>query len=307
MQNTKLFENEYAVTYPDVSSSVDTGVFSIINTSTWGSLCLLMTLLALVFILYTELRYCYRKYFYKKCLNDVVDGPMYPDPAYEGKLVFIVGKLHTKTPVYLSDPDFPFFEATGVYLLRRQVEMLQWRNGEKNSLENVWSGSTIKLNNSQAQNPTWDINLKSQNLCENVEFFVSNLRLSVEARKILQKNENFKPVPPCSIKERTVNRFISADGLYYYILKEETGLQVGDYRIRYFCLELGSFVTVLGEYKNGRIEKYNNKLIVVENGVVTVELIFARLLEEELFRQNLFRVFGALSLVIGGILATFNF
>lgn len=306
-QSDVLFENEYASTNPDVSSSVDTSVFSIINTSTWGLLCLIMTLLAFVFILYTELRYLYRKYFYKKCLNEVVDGPMCPDPAYEGKLVFLVGKLHTKTPVYLFDPNFPFFEVTGVFLLRRQVEMLQWNNGKKNSLEKVWSGSAIKLKNRQIQNPTWDFGFKSQNLCENVEVFVSNLRLCGEARKILQKNENFKAITPCQIKEKTMDRFISADGLYYYILKDEVGLQVGDYRVRYFYLELGNFVTVLGEYKNGRIEKFNNQLIVVENGVVTVELIFARLLEEELFKQNLFRVFGALSLMIGGIIATFNF
>lgn len=302
--NDLIFENEKANASPDISSSVDTGVFSIINTSMWGIFCLILSLLLSLLIIFTEIRYCYRKHFYKKCLNEVVDGPTCPDPAYEGKLVFVVGKLHTKAPVYLHDPDFQFFEVTGVLLLRRQVEMLQWAKGENKSLERIWSGSSIKIKNDRVQNPYWDPNFKSRTLEQKFEVFVSNIRLCSEGSKILQKDREFKPICPCQIKERTLDKFISSDGLYYYVRNEEIGLEVGDFRIRYYYLELGNYITVLGEYKNGTIEKFNGKLLVVENGVITVELIFTRLLEEESFRQNLFRVLGALSLMIGGVLAT---
>lgn len=304
MINDLTFENAKANTNPDISSSVDTGVFSIINTSMWGIFCLILSLILILFVISTELRYCYQKHFYKKCLNEVVDGPSCPDPAYEGKLVFLVGKLHTKAPVYLHDPDFQFFEVTGVLLLRRQVEMLQWSKVENKFLDRVWSESSIKLKNNQVQNPNWDPNFKSRTLDHSFEVFVSNIKLCSEGAKILQKNREFKPICPCQIKERTLDKFISSDGLYYYVRNEEIGLEVGDFRIRYYYLELGNYVTVLGEYKNGKIEKYNGKLLVVENGVITVEVIFSRLLEEESFRQNLFRVLGALSIMIGGILAT---
>ena len=119
----------------DIDTSVSTSYLSEIgHISLFGS-GFLIVLATLFLYLYLEIRYLYRRFFYKTCLNEVIDAPQSLDSAYEGKLVFLVGKLLVDHPYYLTDPVLPLFETAGSLLLQRHVEMLQWTKNKKNIFE----------------------------------------------------------------------------------------------------------------------------------------------------------------------------
>ena len=72
---------------------------------------------------------------------------------------------------------------------------------------------------------------------------------------------------------------------------------IGDYRIKYSSLELGSYATVFGEYSQGSVKKYKNTLLFADIGIVSMDKIIFSILRDESFKQKMVRFF----LVAGGI------
>ena len=258
--------------------------------------------------IYLELHFQYNRYFYRKCLREVVDAPQCEDASCEGKLVFLVGKLQFAHPYYLSDPVLPFFEITGSILLKRHVEMLQWSCTGKKSYEKKWS--TIPVYNKNTKefiNPTWDPSLCNEILSEELDVYINSFKLCNEAIKLVSLNRSMKTVAPFEIEGSIKGYQVRVDSTYYYLTKnscQEYEPSIGDYRIKYFYLELGTFVTVLGEYKQGKIERYKNKLLFADAGFVSINTIFERYQNDSDYRQNMVRALGLLGVIVGVIIAS---
>jgi hypothetical protein len=239
----------------------------------------------------------------------VIDAPPNLNPLYEGKLVFLVGKIHVSSPYYLSDPLMPFFDITRSVLLKRHVEMLQWHKNNENIYEKKWCAKPISNYNKQYTNPIWCEKLKDDIFLDDSDVNVLPFKLCKEAVKMLPVSGSIETVLTNS-NEQVEGYKVSADLSYYYLRQKNnynnTGgleLEVGDYRLRYYFLEVGTYVTVLGEYKNGVIEKYKNKLLFVDAGFVSINTVFERYISEARNRQDEIRALGIVWLVVGVILA----
>jgi hypothetical protein len=302
-QNNEIIDMDLRENDPNVSSSVDTELILDFYSNVWALIILIIAGVMLLAFVYTELRFRYRQYFYNKCLNEVIDAPAELNQNYNGKLVFLVGKLTQNSPVYFYDPVFPYFEITGVGLVKRQVEMYQFRRDSSKNYEKTWNSSPIKNSQEAFKNPSW--RFKSETLTEEIDLSVSHIKLSKECFGILQEKGCLKPMYPHEICETVGSFHIHSDDVYYYLTQEKNELQVGDYRFRYFYLELGNYVTILGEYFNGNVRKFKGSLIFAENGVVSVESIFERMKERNRFSQNVVRVLTVVALLVSFLAATF--
>lgn len=265
-------------------------------------------LLFLIWVYY-EIRFQLLQRFYKNCLNEVIDAPPNLNPSYEGKLIFLVGKIQLPSPFYLSDPVLPFFEMTGSVFLKRHVEMLQWCKNKRNDFEKRWSAKPIKTSEKQYENPIWYEQLRDDIFLDESDVNVIPFKLCKEAVKMLPVSRSLNTVSTF-LTEQIEGYKVTADSSYYYLRKfdgksgiESTDPEVGDYRIRYYVSEVGTYVTILGEYRDGMIEKYKGKLLFVDAGFVSVNTIFERYTSEASFKQNQIRALGVLGLVVGVILA----
>ena len=302
-QNDEIVDMDLRENDPNVSSSVDTELVLDLYSNIWAIICLVVSSILLLVFVYTELRFRYRKYFYNKCLNEVVDAPSEFDPNYNGKLVFLVGKVMQKSPVYFYDPAFPYFEITGVSLVKRQVEMLQWHRNSNKFYEKVWSSAPIIKNPEVYRNPCW--RYQSETLTDDIELSVSQIIMSKDCVLALQEKGNLKPMLPYEVHEKLGDSHVCSDEIFYYLKQNKENWQVGDYRFRYFYLELGNYVTVLGEYCNGRIGKFRGSLVFAEYGVVSAESMIESKKNEDAFNQNVVRAFAALCLLVSTLFATF--
>ncbi|OMJ89031.1 hypothetical protein SteCoe_8850 [Stentor coeruleus] len=271
--------------------------------------CCGFSLIITLISIYYEIKYQLERKFYKSCLNEVIDAPPNLNPLYEGKLIFLVGKIHLSSPCYLSDPLMPFFDITKWILLKRNVEMLQWYKNNKNIYEKKWCEKPIFNYNKQYANPIWCEKFKDEIFLDDSDVNVLPFKLCREAVKMLPVGGS-KEAVLMNNNEQADGYKVSADPSYYYLSQKDTynnngglELDVGDYRVKYYFLEVGTYVTVLGEYKNGVIEKYKNKLLFVDSGFVSINTIFERYISEARYKQNQIRAVGIIWFFVGIIMA----
>ncbi|OMJ96354.1 hypothetical protein SteCoe_97 [Stentor coeruleus] len=307
--NTVSEESYYSAEQNSTTTGPQTDISEITGTKlVLLAFCGFSLIITFIWIYY-EIKYKLQKRFYNSCLNEVIDAPPNLNPLYEGKLVFLVGKIHSSSPNYLSDPLMPFFDITNSVLLKRHVEMLQWYKNNENIYEKKWCAKPIINYNKQYANPLWCEKFKDDILIDNSDVNVLPFKLCREAVKMLPVSGSIKSVLINS-NEQVEGYKVSADPSYYYLSQKDTynntenlEFEIGDYRIRYYALEVGTNVTVLGEYKNGVIEKYKNKLLFVDAGFLSINTIFERYISEARCKQDQIRAAGIVWLVVGVILA----
>ena len=144
-------------------------------------------------------------------------------------------------------------------------------------------------------------------MSEEPDVYVSEFKLSKEALNLLPINGSMRVVEPLEIECKVRGYKVRTDSVYYYLTKSEENNyepQVGDYRIRYNYLELGTVVTILGEYKKATIGKYKNRVLFADAGFSSVNKIFEIYRERDKFKQYLVRSLGLLGLIIGVIVST---
>ena len=287
-----------------IESSVETGFLSGLDNLPLCSLGLILVSILFLFYLYTELKFQYRSSFFKKCAKEVVDAPNALSPDYEGKLVYLVGKLELHRPCYLSDPLLPFVETTTSVVLKRSVEMLLWHYRRAFNAEMKWSARPLKSVMDAHKNPQWDPRLENTTIEGEYEVQIFPFHIDKEIIKMIPATGITRTLSlnpglesgNCSLKDYQVY----SDSLYYYLSKRNVAEYVpgiGDYRIKYSSLELGSYATVFGEYSQGSVKKYKNTLLFADIGIVSMDKIIFSILRDESFKQKMVRFF----LVAGGI------
>ena len=113
-----------------------------------------------------------------------------------------------------------------------------------------------------------------------------------------------KTIAPLEIENCYKGFSLYTDSFYYYLVQKKVRNyepQVGDYRIQYSYLELGTFVTILGEYKKGKIGKYKKMVLFADVGLVSVDKIIGNYCNRETLQQNIVRTFGVLGVFVGVI------
>jgi hypothetical protein len=140
--------------YTDESTSASTQVSNFAQSEDLPlfSIGITLTSIAILFGLILELTYQYRKFFFKRCHSDAVDAPNVLSQSYEGKLVYLVGKLQLSCQCFISDPVLPFFEFAEAIRVKRYVEMLQWEKHGK-SFEPGWFPGPLKTSCKEYKNP----------------------------------------------------------------------------------------------------------------------------------------------------------
>ena len=294
-----------------IESSVGTGFLLGLNNLPLCSLGLILVSLLLISYLFTELKFQYRSYFFNKCAKEVIDAPNALSPDYEGKLIYLVGKLELHRPCYLSDPLLPFVETTTSVVLKRSVEMLQWHHGHAFKTELKWSAGPLKSVMDTHRNPSWDSRLENRTIEGEYEVQIFPFHIDKEIIKMIPVTGITRTLSlnpglesgNCSLQDYQVY----SDSLYYYLSKRKVAEyvpEIGDYRIKYSSLELGSYATIFGEYSHGSIKKYKNTLLFADTGIVSMDKIICSILRDESFKQKIIRFFLAAGGIAGIILAT---
>lgn len=293
-----------------IESSVESGFLSDTPNLPIYSIGLILASIFFLAYLYTELKFQYRCYFFNKCNREVEDAPNALSSDSEGKLIYLVGKLQVHGPCFLSDPLLPFVESTSSIMMKRSVEMMQWQSGKSKKKVLKWVKYQVK-NQGNKENPIWDPRLENKTFEQEYDIQIFPYKISKDTAKMIpitgvvrNSNVNTSRESDCCILK---GYQIYSDCLYYYLSKRrETNFlpQAGDYRIKYFSLELGSYATVLGEYSQGSIKKYRNKLLFAESGIVSMDKIMYKIQRQEAFRQKIMRFLFAAGIVSGIILAS---
>jgi len=249
----------------------------------------------------------------------VIDAPPIIDSGNNGKLIFVAGNLQVGMPFYLQDPFLPIVTVSEALLLKRQVEMYQWQEETiKDGLKaidykQVWARSQINSShfnsNEDHHNPDWDPKLQNATFSCQPEAFIGPYRMSREILKKIPIREKLRLVHPTPIYDSLNKYFIYYDETYYYLtiqdaLEGEYKPEIGDYRIKYSVLHIGTAVSILGAQDGDTLSRYEGKLLTVESGIISADKLLERKLSNRRTKQYIIRIFSTLLLLIGFILAT---
>ncbi|CAG9312243.1 unnamed protein product [Blepharisma stoltei] len=268
---------------------------------------------------YFEWNYQITQKFLNKCLNVVIDAPPIIDSGNNGKLIFVAGNLQVGIPFYLQDPFLPIVTVSEALLLKRQVEMYQWQEETiKDGLKaidykHVWARSQINSShfksNEAHHNPDWDPKLQNATFSCQPEAFIGPYRMSREILKKIPIREKLRLVHPTPIYDSLNKYIIYYDDTYYYLTTQEAvegeyKPGIGDYRIKYSVLHIGTAVSILGAQDGDTLTRYEGKLLTVESGIISADKLLERKLSNRRTKQYIIRIFSTLLLLIGFILAT---
>ena len=276
-------------------------------------------LVGFCFWLYHEVQYQRLLKLLRKCMWEVKEAPSYLDPQYEGELVYVTGRLQVGQPVYLTDPVLPIVTVSEAILLKRRVEMFQWKEiafkaeGKlRYEYKQQWSGSYLdshRFGDKSYKNPKWNNNLQNATFQCQPEAYLQNYRMTRQIMKKIPMRERLRVVPPCSTDCKVQNYSVYIDDTYYYLTTRENPQttytpMVGDYRIKYSYLGVGTNVSILGEQRADTLVKYKEKLLVVESGMLSADKLLDRKIGNKRFRQYIIRIVGVMFALIGFILMT---
>lgn len=132
------------------------------------------------------------------------------------------------------------------------------------------------------------------------------------SREILKKipiKEKLRLVHPTPTYESMNKYTIYFDDTYYYLTFQETFEGdylpvIGDYRIKYSVLHIGTAVSILGSQDGDSLSRYENKLLTVESGIISADKLLERKLSNRRTKQYIVRIFSILLMLIGFILVT---
>ena len=215
------------------------------------------------------------------------------DPAYEGQLIHVTGAITADQPV--SDDQFAV-TAEGVRLVR-SVEMFQWIETSKTETQQNLGGSETRVTTysyaldwsdrhhdssrfqeaADHQNPAM--------IFEGRSFSVDGAELGAFSlgRNVLDRIGGAQPFPIPAAHVETLHDALGSDTDVrvvdgaIYLGPNPAFPQVGDYRIRYELVPLGT-ISVIGQQRDNGIAAYSTQagdsLLIVDTGNLSAQEMF---------------------------------
>lgn len=134
-------------------------------------------------------------------------------------------------------------------------------------------------------------------------------KLSKELLKKIPMNERLKLVKPSYFCSEIEGFSVYIDESHYYLTKRSNPAEVytpkvGDYRIKYLYLAVGTNVSMMGAQLSTALEKYKGKLLICESGLLSASKLLSQKKNSKSFRQYIVRVLSLISILIGYVLVT---
>lgn len=240
------------------------------------------------------------------------------DPANDGKLVHVGGKVSTDTTP--SDPDFGIY-APGLRL-ERSVEMYQWKQESKSETKTKLGGgeetvTTYTYSKDWSDRPIDSSDFKQPSGHSNPSMEIRDQRYQVP-QATLGAFTLDQPVldlvgghERLAVKPGQLSAVQSAfqgttkvgivDGRIY-LGRNPASPAVGDYRIAYSFVPAGD-LSIIGKQAGNRFEPYATKagrdLLMVDSGLAPAEKMFAEAVTENAILTWILRAVGLVVMFIG--------
>lgn len=242
------------------------------------------------------------------------------DTAYEGKPVLVHGEI--KPVSKLVDPLFGIL-SEGL-ILRRNVEMYQWKENKQSKSEDKLGGSTetvtiynyVKVWSSREIDSNFFAHPQGHTnpaMVHRGETFVSDANMGEYylSKAIVGKIYNFESYTGLASMPDTIEEAKNLKS-YLYIGDTPTTPKIGDMKISYEFAPAGEY-TIAAESKNKALVSYatinDRTFVFIRSGNVSAEQIFKEELESNSTMTWMLRVVGLIMMFIGfslmmGILST---
>lgn len=236
----------------------------------------------------------------------------------EGQLMYVTGQLQTMTPVYLTDPHLPIVAVSDALLLKRNVQMYQWQEIKSSNVGQVvykaeWLSASVNSAKFKQPfehlNPEWSQQFKKATFYFEQDIYLSPYRLTKEIMKKIPIRQTLKLVPPHVNNVKIPGYSIYVDQKYYYLTsntkKEFTyNPVVGDYRISYNYISVGTYVSIIGQQDADTLKRYKGRVLIVESGLLSAQNMLDAKRSSLAVKQYILRALMLILLMISIILIT---
>lgn len=241
------------------------------------------------------------------------------DPAYEGQLIHVTGPI-TADQLVLDD-QFPV-TAEGVRLVR-SVEMFQWIETSKTETQQNLGGSETRVitysygldwsdrhHDSSQFEDAGDHHQNPAMVYERRRFSLDSAELGAFSLggNVLDRVGGAQPFPIPAEQIETLRDALGDDSNVrvvdgaIYLSPNLTRPQVGDYRIRYELVPLGT-ISVIGQQRDSGITAYNTEagdpLLIVDTGTLSAQEMFASAASSNSVMTWVLRAGGMVLLITG--------
>jgi hypothetical protein len=310
-------EQIYAETTVDIlANSTPAGEFlpNSLSLAFWYSLLII----SLSLLICTEWKYQRAVGFIESMLWSVKESTSDLRKGNEGQLMYVTGQLQTMTPVYLTDPTLPIVAVSDALLLKRNVEMFQWVETKAARFGSVvykaeWLPASVNSAKFKQPfehfNPQWSEQLKKATFYFEHDIYLAPYRLTKEIMKKIPIRQPLKVVPPHINNVKVPGFSLYVDQKYYYLTAQTKkdmlySPSVGDYRISYTYLPVGTYVSIMGQQEGDTLKRYKERTLIVESGLLSAKNMLDAKKSSLAVKQYILRALMLTLLMISIILVT---